>query len=116
VSISGGHAKITVVLSCPSGTAACAPVSLKATIKEHLKGKSIVAISAGGTEARIKTKQVLVTAGGATLSAGSTKTLTLKLNATGRALLAKFGKLEVFVTATSAGKTIGTGIVKVRRK
>jgi hypothetical protein len=116
VSISGGHAKITVVLSCQSGGAACAPVSLKAMIKEHLKGKRIIAISASGKEARIKTKQVLVSAGGATLSAGSTKTLTLKLNATGRALLAKFGKLEVVVTATSSGKTIGTGTVKVRRK
>jgi hypothetical protein len=116
VSISGGHAKITVVLSCASGAAACAPVSLKAMLKEHLKGKRIVAISASGKEARIKTKQVLVSAGGATLAAGSTKTLTLKLNATGRALLAKFGKLEVVVTATSGGKTIATATVKVRRK
>jgi hypothetical protein len=116
VSISGGHAKITVVLSCQSGGAACASVSLKAMIKEHLKGKRIIAISASGKEARIKTKQVLVSAGGATLSAGSTKTLTLKLNATGRALLTKFGKLEVIVTATSGGKTIATGTVKVRRK
>jgi hypothetical protein len=116
VSISGGHAKITVVLSCPSGTAACSPVSLNAMLKEHLKGKSIVAISAGATQARVKTKQVRVSIGGATLAEGSTETLTLKLNATGRALLKKFGKLEVAVTATSAGKTIGTGIVKVRRK
>ena len=116
VSISGGHPKITVVLSCPSGTAACAPVSLKAMIKEHLKGKSIVAISASATAAHVKTKQVRVSTGGATLAAGSTETLTLKLNATGRALLKKFGKLEVAVTATSAGKTIGAGTVKVRRK
>jgi hypothetical protein len=115
VSISGGHEKISVVLSCPSGAAACVPVSLKAMIKEHLDGKRIIAITASGKEARIKTKQMLVSAGSATLSAGSTETLTLKLNATGRALLSKFGKLEVVVTATSGGKTIGMAIVKVQK-
>jgi FG-GAP repeat len=113
VSISGGHARITVVLSCPSGGAACVPASLKAIVKEHLKGKKITAITASGQAARITTKRVLVAGGGVTLLAGTDKTLALKLNATGRALLSKFGKLSVAVTVVSGGKTIDMGTVKV---
>jgi len=115
VSISGGHAKITVVLSCPSGGAACLPVSLKAMVKEHLKGKRITALTASGKAPRVTTKQVLVASAGVTLSAGTVKTLTLELNATGRALLSKFGKLPVAVTVISGGKTIDTVTVKVQK-
>ena len=46
-SISGGHAKITAALSCPEGSLACARVTLKATVKEHRKGRKIIAITAG---------------------------------------------------------------------
>jgi hypothetical protein len=114
--ISGGSAKITVTLSCPAGGAGCAPVSLQATVKEHLKGTKITAITAGAKKnARVTTKQVVVAGGGATLSAGATQTLTLTLNATGRALLAKFGKLPAIVTVSSAGKTIGTATVTVQK-
>ena len=89
-SISGGHGEITATLSCPAGGAACATVSLKATVKEHLKGGKITAITAGTKKkARTTTKQVVVASGGVTLAAGATKTLTLKLNSTGRALLCK---------------------------
>ena len=50
-----------------------------------------------------------------TLSAGTTQTLTLTLNATGQALLAKFGKLTAIVTVSSGGKTIDTATVTVKR-
>jgi hypothetical protein len=115
-SISGGPAKIMVALSCPAGGTTCAAVSLQATVKEHLKGTKITAIAAGAKKkARTTTKQVLVASGGVTLSAGATQTLTLTLNATGRALLAKFGKLTTIVTAGSTGKTIDTATVTVQK-
>ena len=115
VSISGGHGKITVVLSCPSGGAACVALSLKAIVKEHLKGKRITALTASGKAPAVTTKQVLVASAGATLAAGTVKTLKLELNAAGRALLSKFGKLTVAVTVVSGGKTIHTGTVKVQK-
>jgi len=115
VSISGGHAKITVVLSCPPDGAACAKVSPKAMVTEHLRGRKITAITAGGETARITTKQVLVASGGATLSAGVKRTLTLELNPAGRALLSRFGKLTVRVTVSSGAKTIDTSTVKVQK-
>jgi hypothetical protein len=97
-SISGGHAEVTASFSCPAGGAGCAAASVKVTVQENL------------------TKQVVVASGGVTLSAGTKKTLTLKLNSTGRALLTKFGKLAVIVTVSSGSKiktTIKTVTVTV---
>lgn len=113
-SISGGHVKITVALSCPAGGSACARVTLKATVKEHRKGRTITAITAGNKrKVRTTTKTVVVASGGVTLAAAKKKTLTLTLNATGRALLSKFGKLKAIVTVSSGGKTIKTVTVTV---
>jgi hypothetical protein len=97
-SISGGHAEVTASLRCPAGGAGCAAATVKVTVKERL------------------TKQVVVASGGVTLLAGKKKTLTLKLNSTGRALLTKFGKLAVVVTISSGSKiktTIKTATVTV---
>jgi hypothetical protein len=115
VSVAGGHGKLTVTLSCPAGGAACAPVSLQATVTEHLKGSKITAITAGGKKKKehVTTKQVVVASGGATLAASTTKVLTLTLNSTGQALLSKFGKLTAIVTVSSGGKTIDTATVTV---
>jgi FG-GAP repeat len=116
-STSGTGTKFTVTLSCPAGGAACVPVSLQATVKEHLKGTKITALAAGAKKknARTTTKQVVVASGGATLSAGTRQTLTLTLNATGKSLLSKFGKLPASVTVSSAGKTIDTTTVTVHK-
>ena len=62
---------------------------------------------------RTTTKTVVVASGDATLSAGTKRTLTLTLNSTGRALLAKVGKLKAVVTVSSGGKTIKTVTVTV---
>ena len=117
VSVSGGRGKLTVTLSCPTGGEACAPVSLQATVKEHLKGSKITAIAAGGKKkkAHTTTKQVVVASGGATLSAGTTKVLTLTLNSTGQALLSKFGKLTAIMTVSSGGKIIDTATIAAQR-
>jgi hypothetical protein len=115
VSVSGVRGKLMATLSCPAGGVACAPVSLQATVTEHLKGSKITAITARGKKkkAHATTKQVVVASGGATLLAGTTKVLTLTLNSTGQALLSKFGKLTAIVTVSSGGKTIDTATVTV---
>jgi hypothetical protein len=116
-SISGGHAKITVRLSCPAGGATCARASVKATVKEHLRGRKITAITADVKHKKVRTttKQVVVASARVTLSAGRKETLTLKLNSTGRALLSKFGKLRAIVTVSSGGKAIKKVTVTVLR-
>jgi hypothetical protein len=116
VTVSGGRGKLTVTLSCPAGGAACAAVTVNATVKEHLEGKKITAIAAGGKKKKAPTtKQVVVASGDVTLSAGASQALTLTLNSTGRTLLAKFGKLTTIVTVSSAGKTIDTATITVQK-
>jgi hypothetical protein len=115
-SISGGRAKITVALSCPAGGTACAPLSLQATVTEHLRGGKVTGVTArNGKKAPAKTKQVVVAVGSVSLGAGASKTLSLSLNAAGRALLAKYGKLTAIVTVSSAGKTLDTATVTVQK-
>jgi hypothetical protein len=116
VSAAGGHSSLSVTLSCPPGGAACQAANITATVTEHLKGDKITAVSSRKKKkARSQTKQVVIAAAGATLAAGTTKTFTLTLNASGRALLAKFGKLTAAVSVTSAGKVIGTATVTVKK-
>jgi hypothetical protein len=108
-SIASRRGKITAALSCPAGGSACAKVTLKATVKEHLKGRKIIAITAHKKrKVHRTTKTVVVASGGVTLAAATKKTLTLTINATGRALLARFGKLKARVTVSSGGKIVKT--------
>jgi hypothetical protein len=81
------------------------------------RGGKITGITAreGKKKAAAKTKQVVVATGVASLAPGATTPLTLKLNATGSALLAKYGKLTAIVTASSAGKTLETATVQVQK-
>jgi hypothetical protein len=117
VSAAGGRGRLSVILSCPPGSAACQMATVAAAVTEHLKGGRITAISARKRKkkAPAHTKQVVIAAAGATLAAGTTKTLTLALNATGRALLDKHGKITVAVSVTSAGKAIGGTTVIVKK-
>jgi hypothetical protein len=116
-SVAGGHADITAAISCPAGGTACPEVSFQANVTEHLKGSKIKAISAtsGKKTPKPKTKQVVIATAGTILAAGATKTITIKLNATGLALLKKFGKLKAIVTVRSGGKTIDTVTVTVQK-
>jgi hypothetical protein len=111
-SVSGKHGKIRVELSCPAGGSACSTETLKGTVVEHLsKHGRIVAVTAAHKKAAKKT--VVVATAGVTLAAGTTKTIVLKLNATGRALLARYGRLNVLVRFSSGGKTLKTLTVHV---
>jgi hypothetical protein len=114
-SISGGHGNLTVALSCPAGGGACPAATVQATVTEHLKGSKITAISAKKKKSAAKTKQVVIASGGASLAAGTSETLTLKLNGAGSALLAKYGKLAAKVTVSADGKTLDTATVTVQK-
>jgi hypothetical protein len=111
-SVSGGTDAITVTLSCPAGGASCAAVTVVASVTEHLTGGTPTAVTAA--KRKHTTKQVVVASGHATLAAGSSKKLTLKLNGAGRKLLAKFHKLAARVTVSSAGRTLATATAQVR--
>jgi hypothetical protein len=75
------------------------------TVLEHLsKHGRIVAVTAGRKKPR--TKIVAIASATVTVAAAGVVTVTLKLNATGRALLADYKKLSVIVSLNSGGKTL----------
>ncbi len=112
--LSGGRGAITVTISCPAGGAACSALTVTLAVTEHLKRGKIVAITAASGKASTRTKRVVIGTASASLAAGASKKLTIKLNGTGRALLAKYGKLATIVTITSSGKTLEAATVHVR--
>jgi hypothetical protein len=114
-SIAGGKGSLTVKLSCPSGGGACAALGIKAVVFEHLRGKRLISVTAraGKKQAHVSTKAVTLGSASLSLAAGASKTSTLKLNATGRALLARFHKLVATVTVQSAGKLLRSASVSI---
>jgi hypothetical protein len=97
--ISGAKGAVHVSLTCPSGGAACARVTVKATVTEKLKAKK-------GRKA--KTKVVTVASASASLAAGAKRALSLKLNKAGKALLKGHKSLKVTVTISAGGKVLKT--------
>jgi hypothetical protein len=104
--ISSSGANLRVKLSCAK-SGKCLNLRIVATVKEHLKGSKVQAVTANAHAAKkAKTKVVVVASATKTLAAGATKTFSIKLNATGRKLLARFHKLTVLATVRVGGKTV----------
>ena len=111
--VSGGARKVTLKVSCPAGASSCASFAATATVTEHLQGKRIRAVAAGAKKRKAKTKVVTVASGGGSVTPGSSRTVTLTLNATGSALLARFHKLKVLVVVRSGGKVLDSTTVTI---
>ena len=96
--------KLRITLRC-AGTAKahCAKATIAATVTEHLTGTRVTAVSA---RAKKHTKTVTIASGSATLTTGQSTTLSLSLNGTGSALLARHLHLATTLRVTSAGHTI----------
>src|ERR1700722_5416445 len=102
-SASSKDGKVTAKLCCPAGGATCAPGVLKVTVLEHLnKHGRIVAVTAK----KARTKTVTIASATVTVSSGGVVSVTLKLNASGRALLTRYKKLSAFLTLSSGGKRL----------
>jgi hypothetical protein len=113
-----GHATVSgkrarVPLSCTGGTPCT--VALTLSVTERLRHGEIIAIGASRKHKRAR-KHVVLAARTVTLSAGRRKTVTLKLNASGRRLLARRHRLKVTLTAVQAHKAIATQTLKFRAK
>jgi hypothetical protein len=109
--ISTRGTKLSVSLSCNKG-GKCSAVKIVGTVKEHLGGGKVKAVTASAHgAAKAKTKVVVVVSATATLSARANKTISVKLNATGRKLLARFHKLTVLTTVRVGSKTVKSATV-----
>jgi hypothetical protein len=97
-SFTGSSVKVRVACTGPSGTSC--RLTLRLTVVETLKGHRVVGVSA----AKKHRRTVVVGSATITLAGGRTSTVTVSLNKTGRALLAKLhGHLKVRVVVTQAG-------------
>jgi hypothetical protein len=96
-----GHAKVkgttvSVPISC-KGDTSCT-VSLKLTVTETLRGHKVIAVSA--RKAKVTHKTIVLGTASATIRAGSTATVKIGLNRTGRHLLAARHRLTAKLTVT----------------
>lgn len=94
------------MLACAGATTSACTDTLTLSVVETLRAGKLVAVAAAS-----KATKRTVTLGRAslTLDGGQSKTVSVSLNATGRALLKRERKLHVklLLTQTSAGKTVG---------
>jgi hypothetical protein len=102
--VSSSGTKLRLKLSCKHR--ACKNVRITGTVKEHLRGSRLVAVTARAHATKRTTRQVVVVKATKTLAAGANKTLSIELNATGRKLLARFHKLTVVTTVKLGRKTV----------
>jgi hypothetical protein len=116
--LAGGAGEIKATITCRK-TSKCLSYKLTAKLTEHLKRGKVTAVSAraadNGKKKTVTTRIVTVASASGSAAAGKIRSLTLKLNSTGEALLKRFGKLKVNVTVTAGGKTIKTKTVTVTK-
>lgn len=85
---------------------------------EHLKGTRLLSVTAtaGRRRAHITTRQVVTAGAGTSLGAHASKTLTLRLNPKGRALLVHRARLASRLTVTTGSRTLESATVSVLRQ
>jgi hypothetical protein len=94
--VTGKAARLTI--SCTGASASVCHVNARLTVVETLSGRRIVAVSA-----KRRHKLVVVGSVSLTLNGGQSRTVTVPLNRTGKALLASRHVLKVRLTVTEAG-------------
>jgi hypothetical protein len=111
--IVGGRGSFAVALTCPSGSRACVPASVRASALERLR----VTIGTGThRRTRVRTRRVGVAMRAAPITAGHMRTFLVQLNRAGLRLLAQStGTLAVQVTVSAHGRTLATRRVRVQR-
>jgi hypothetical protein len=110
VSVKGGKGLVTVTLSCVGGSGC--PAAVKVKLVERLHHGRIVALSAAK---KPSTRTVTIASGSATLAAGTTRKLTLKLNHAGLALLRSHRTLRALTAVTSGGKKVKSEAVQISK-
>jgi hypothetical protein len=105
---------VLVPLRCPAATGACTAVTIELTVVEQLSKGRLTGVAAARAAKTLK-RTVTIGALTDTLSAGETKTLSVALNAAGKALLHSRGKLLVKVRILAGTTTVKTDDVTVKR-
>ncbi len=103
---SGAKGKVTLTLACQGSAGTSCKVQATLSTTEKMLGGKVIGVSARTTSKRVTTGIAKVT-----VAAGYKSTMVIALNATGRMLLAKFGKLPVRLIASLLGSSGSATIV-----
>jgi hypothetical protein len=98
--VSGSKGQATLSLVCHGAAGTSCKIHVTLTTVEKLRHGALIGIAAAKTHS----KTVTIAALTITIPAGQTVKITLKLNATGRNLLKRFGKLPAHITAILEGE------------
>jgi Divergent InlB B-repeat domain len=118
-------AKLEVSVACHGTTGHSCTGELTLSTIEHLLGRKVIGVSARSTNSKPRrtTRAESLGKAGYGVAVGSSKTLTLSINATGRQLLTRYHKLPAKLTAVATGakvaaatKTITIKATKTRHK
>jgi hypothetical protein len=107
---SGDHATVTVTCS---GAEAC-PLTMILQSSETLQGKKLIAVSARLHKKHRHSQTVTVGSTTTTVPASTSESVTVKLNGTGRSLLAKKHSLPALLTTSEVTTASVTSVVATR--
>jgi cytochrome c551/c552 len=105
VKVKTSGSRVTVTLACHGTAGQTCRGTLKLSVREHLRGRTITALTASAPKRKPKQTTRTVTLASATyaLTGASRTTLPITLNKTGKRLLAKYRKLAAKLTLTPTG-------------
>lgn len=98
-----GQGRFTVVCTGAAGSS-CEIESTITTVEKFRHGR-LVAVSARRHHPRTRSQRIVVGASKLTIPAGQRVTISIQLNAVGKSLLARFGKLPVHLTVVQISAT-----------
>ncbi len=99
----GRNGKVTFTIACTSATGASCEIESTLTTVEKTRHGRLVAVSARHHRAKNRSERVAVGSSKLTIPAGERITVTIELNATGKILLAHFGRLPVHLSVVLLG-------------
>jgi hypothetical protein len=104
-SASGAAGKVTFTIACTGSAGTTCEVESELTTVEKTRHGRLVAVSARRHRPKTHSQRVSVGSSKLTIPAGQRVTIAIELNATGKSLLARFGRLPVHLSAVlvSAG-------------
>jgi hypothetical protein len=104
---SGANGKVTLTLACTGPAGSSCHVQISLTTLEKLRGHKLISVVA-----KTKSRKTTVGSLGVTIAAGTRVKLTITLNAKGRKLLKRFGKLPTHLTVTLTGTKPSTVVAQ----
>jgi hypothetical protein len=107
---------LRVPLSCAATSGDCLPVSVTVSVVETIAGGRVTAVSAkrGGQRLRIK-RTIVIGSATATLPAGRSTELLVRLDAAGRRLLRRRGRLTALVELRTQSQVLAERVVRLHR-